>query len=145
MDAFIGSDSDQGLYVPPFLKRGGFVFFAADNTDFAEDTPDGKGTTHGTIIAVYQKNAPSGEPIAEPLAIGEAGRFSRVGKATWLQAYLRTDEDVINALQMLEEAEVTDGLLSTLAGFVFRIKCACSSVSRFASSFLFIESPSCIT
>ena len=45
------------------------------------------------------------------------GRFSRVGKANWLQAYLRTDEDVINALQMLEEAEVTDGLLSTLAGF----------------------------
>ena len=31
------------------------------------------------------------------------GRFSRVGKSTWLQAYLRTDEDVINALQMLEE------------------------------------------
>ena len=62
----------QGLCVPPFLKRGGFVFFAADNTDFAEDTPDGKGTTHGTIIAVYQKDAPSGEPIAEPLAIGEA-------------------------------------------------------------------------
>ena len=45
------------------------------------------------------------------------GRFSRVGKSTWLQVYLRTDEDVINALQMLEE-EVTDGLLSTLAGFV---------------------------
>jgi len=62
----------QGLCVPPFLERGGFVFFAADNTDFAEDTPDGKGTTHGTIIAVYQKDAPSGEPIAEPLAIGEA-------------------------------------------------------------------------
>ncbi|KAL8597167.1 hypothetical protein ACOMHN_050503 [Nucella lapillus] len=62
----------QGLYVPPFRKRGGFVFFAADNTNFAEDTPDGKGTTHGTIIAVYQKDAPSGELIAEPLAIGEA-------------------------------------------------------------------------
>jgi len=62
----------QGLYVPPFLKRGGFVFFAADNADFAEDTPDGKGTTHGTIIAVYQKDDPSGEPIAQPLAIGEA-------------------------------------------------------------------------
>jgi len=50
--------------------------------------------------------------------VDNTGRFSRVGKATWLQSYLRTDEDVINALQMLEEAEVTDGLLSTLAGFV---------------------------
>ena len=28
----------EGLYVPPFLKKGAFVFFAADNTDFAEDT-----------------------------------------------------------------------------------------------------------
>ena len=66
----------QGLYVPPFLKRGTFVFFAADNTDFAEVTPDGKGTTHGTIIAVYQKDDPSKEPIAEPLTIGEARSLS---------------------------------------------------------------------
>ena len=28
----------DGLYVPPFLKKGTFVFFAIDNTDFAEDT-----------------------------------------------------------------------------------------------------------
>ena len=28
----------EGLYVPPFLKKGTFVFFAVDNTDFAEDT-----------------------------------------------------------------------------------------------------------
>ena len=32
----------HGLYVPHFLKKGTFVFFAADNTDFAEDTADGK-------------------------------------------------------------------------------------------------------
>ena len=38
----------QGLFVPPFLKKGTFMFFASDNTDFAEDTADGKGTTHGT-------------------------------------------------------------------------------------------------
>ena len=39
----------QGLYVPPFLKKGTFVFFASDNTDFAEDTADGKVTIHGTV------------------------------------------------------------------------------------------------
>ena len=39
----------QGLYVPPYLKKGTFVFFASDNTDFVEDTADGKGTTHGTV------------------------------------------------------------------------------------------------
>ena len=54
----------DGLYVPPFLKKGTFVFFAIDNTDFAEDTVDGKGTTHGTITAVYQKASALGEPVA---------------------------------------------------------------------------------
>ena len=47
------------------------------------------------------------------------GRFSRIGKATWLQAYLKADEAVINALQMLQDdVEVTEGMLSTLATFV---------------------------
>uniref|UniRef100_UPI00358E2BC8 uncharacterized protein n=1 Tax=Myxine glutinosa TaxID=7769 RepID=UPI00358E2BC8 len=66
----------EGLYVPPFLKRGAFVFFAADNTDFAEDTPDGKGTTHATITAVYQKSDVPGEPVAQPLIIGDAQSLS---------------------------------------------------------------------
>ncbi|KAJ4939708.1 hypothetical protein JOQ06_029151 [Pogonophryne albipinna] len=47
------------------------------------------------------------------------GRFSRIRKATWLQIYLKADEDIINALQMLlDEAEVAEGMLSTLASFV---------------------------
>ena len=50
-----------GQYVPP---KGMFFFVAIDNTDFAEDTVDGKGTTHGTITAVYQKADAPGEPIA---------------------------------------------------------------------------------
>ncbi|KAM4034494.1 LOW QUALITY PROTEIN: uncharacterized protein ACNLHF_021130, partial [Anomaloglossus baeobatrachus] len=62
----------NGLYIPPFLKKGAFVFFAVDNTDFAEDTPDGKGTTHGTITAVYQKADVVGEPVAPPLNITDA-------------------------------------------------------------------------
>ncbi len=62
----------QGLYVPPFLKKGTFVFFAVDNTDFAEDTADGKGTTHGTITAVYQKADAPGEPISPSLNVMEA-------------------------------------------------------------------------
>lgn len=54
----------RGLFIPPFLKNETFVFFAVDNTDFAEDTPDGKGSTHGTIAAVYQKVDPSKEAVA---------------------------------------------------------------------------------
>lgn len=66
----------QGLFVPAFLRKGAFVFFAADNTDFAEDTADGKGTTHGTIIAVYQKADVPGDPIAPPLQITETDNMS---------------------------------------------------------------------
>ena len=61
----------QGLYVPPFLKKGTFMFFASDNTVFAEDTADGKGTTHGTVTAIYQKADAPGEPITPPLRIGD--------------------------------------------------------------------------
>ena len=36
------------------------------------------------------------------------GRFSRIGKATWLQVYTKADRDVISSLHMLStEAEVT--------------------------------------
>ena len=53
----------NGLYVPPFLKKVSFVFFAIDNTDFAEDTADGKVTTHGTITAVYQRQMLLEKPL----------------------------------------------------------------------------------
>ena len=66
----------DGLYVPPFRKKGSFVFFAIDNTDFDEDTVDGKGTTHGTITAVYQKADAPGEPIAPNLEVSDAPNLS---------------------------------------------------------------------
>jgi len=62
----------DGVYVPPFLKKGTFVFFAVDNTDFVEETADGKGTTHGTITVVYQKKNAPGEVIAPTLEVSEA-------------------------------------------------------------------------
>ena len=50
---------------------------------------------------------------------GNTGRFSRIGKATWLQVYMKADGDVISALQMLStEAEVTETMLATPARFV---------------------------
>ena len=65
----------NGLYVPPFIKTNIFVFFAIDNTDFAEDTADGKGTTHGTLTAVYQKANATGEYIAPSLELSEANNL----------------------------------------------------------------------
>jgi len=58
----------DGVYVSPFLKKGTFVFFAVDNTDFA----DGKDTTHGIITVVYQKKNAPGEVIAPTLEVSEA-------------------------------------------------------------------------
>ncbi|KAE8278585.1 hypothetical protein D5F01_LYC23497 [Larimichthys crocea] len=46
------------------------------------------------------------------------GRFSRLGKATWLQVFLNADEHIVKALQMLlDEAHVTEGTVSTLEHF----------------------------
>lgn len=47
------------------------------------------------------------------------GRFSHIGKGTWLQFYMKASRDVISSLQMLStEAEVTETMLITLASFV---------------------------
>jgi len=41
-------------------------------TDFAEETADGKNTTHGTITVVCQKKNVPGEVIAPTLEVSEA-------------------------------------------------------------------------
>ena len=47
------------------------------------------------------------------------GSFSRIGKTTRLQVFLKAGENVIKALLMLSEAtEVTEEMLSTLAAFM---------------------------
>lgn len=47
---------DYNLYIPWTVQKGQFNFFAIDNTDFSEDTPDGKRITHATAIAVFQEH-----------------------------------------------------------------------------------------
>jgi len=42
------------VYLPPDFVHGKHVYFAVDNIDFAEDTPDGKHTLHATAMAIYQ-------------------------------------------------------------------------------------------
>jgi len=47
------------------------------------------------------------------------GRFSRIGKASWLQVYMKAERDVISSLQTISiEAEVTETMLATLTSFV---------------------------
>ena len=49
---------NDGLYIPPDVVQSRQVFVAVDNVDFAEDTPDGKNTFHGTAMAIYQRQEP---------------------------------------------------------------------------------------
>ena len=47
------------------------------------------------------------------------GRFSCLGKATWLQLFLHTTGDLISALKiLLDRANITEDMLFTLAAFV---------------------------
>lgn len=56
------------------------------------------------------------------------GRFSCIGKATWLQVYMKADRNVISNLQMLStEAEVTETMFASLASFVCATRCAAYS------------------
>ena len=58
---------NHGLYIPPDVVLGRHVFFAVDNVDFAEDTPDGKNTFHGTAMAIYQRQEPG--DVAQELTL----------------------------------------------------------------------------
>jgi hypothetical protein len=42
----------DGVYIPRSILKGKHIFFAIDNSDFAEDTPDGKNTLHGTSVCI---------------------------------------------------------------------------------------------
>lgn len=48
-------DGYGGVYIPPEFVTGRFMYCAVDNIDFLEDTPDGKGTLHGTVMVCYQE------------------------------------------------------------------------------------------
>ena len=47
---------NDNIFLPPDIILGRRIFFAVDNVDFAEDTPDGKRTTHATVMAIYQQH-----------------------------------------------------------------------------------------
>ena len=64
-------EEQGGVYIPPRLKKSHF-YFAADNIDFAEDTPDGKNTLHGTMMIMLQQQSDQ-EPFAsKPLQLDPA-------------------------------------------------------------------------
>ena len=51
------TQKNSGVYVPPNIKYGTPLHFAIDNTDFRNDTPNGKDEFHGTGQILFQKRA----------------------------------------------------------------------------------------
>ena len=49
-------DKNKGVFLLPNICKGIPIHFAIDNTDFANDTPDGKREFHGTGKIEFQKN-----------------------------------------------------------------------------------------
>ena len=58
-NAVIQSTKEQGAFLPASMRKGAFIFFAIDNSDFNEDTPDGKRTLHATATALCQRKEQS--------------------------------------------------------------------------------------
>lgn len=54
-------DNDGGLYIPTAIVRGRHIYFAIDNSDFSEDTHDGKRTLHAAAMVIYQPSKPEDE------------------------------------------------------------------------------------
>ena len=106
-----------GVFVPPFLKTGKQPFFAIDNIDFMECTPDGQNTIHGTIIVVNQDNEADGIPLSEqldipkkaknvslPIANTDAPRLLSPKKIVTFSKYVfGFDEEIIAGYQFLDK------------------------------------------
>lgn len=53
--AVLRNSSEHNIYIPPELTKGKFIFLSVDNSDFSEDTPDGKNNLHATAMIVSQR------------------------------------------------------------------------------------------
>ena len=63
-------NASSKLSLATFVKKGVNIWFAVDNIDLLEDTPNRQNTFHGTVIVINQKNL-DGEPVNKPLVIPE--------------------------------------------------------------------------
>ena len=59
----------DGDYLPPFVVKSKPIYFATDNIDICESTPDGTNTLHGTIITLFRKKYDDDISMVEPLYI----------------------------------------------------------------------------
>lgn len=72
--AVLKRSAQYDVYVPPGLVAKEFIFFAIDNSDFSEDTPEGKDTLHATAMVVYQRTSNHASPVATDVRETAAAR-----------------------------------------------------------------------
>ena len=53
-ETVLAHSAEHNVFVPPSLVKATFIFFSADNSDFHEDTPEGKNTLRATAMVVFQ-------------------------------------------------------------------------------------------
>ena len=53
------AEQNHGVYVRPNIESGVSIHFAIDNTDFVNNTPDGKHEFHGIGQTIFQKSVPN--------------------------------------------------------------------------------------
>ena len=61
--AVLSNSSEHNIFIPPKLCKGQFIFFSVDNSDFSEDTPDGKNTLHTAMVVFQRKRTKDPETI----------------------------------------------------------------------------------
>lgn len=69
---------EYGVYVPPGLLKNKRIRASLDNIDKKVDTPDGKGSFHGTALGVYQPSG-KGETIVDPVRFSSHNSASGMG------------------------------------------------------------------
>ena len=62
-----------GVNLPPFTVKNKPVYFAQDNIDFDEATPDGTNTPHGTIIVMFQQETDKA-PMSNEIEIDQKSK-----------------------------------------------------------------------
>ena len=111
-------DSLGAVFLPPWLVKDTFVWFALDNIKFLESTPFGMNTLHGTALAVYQSAAPDKLPMISPIYIDRSGRFAGRTKDWCFKLCMACDDDIHNALESLGHRDLSEEEYDQLERFV---------------------------
>ena len=114
-------DSLGGVFIPPWLVKDTFVWFALDNIEFLESTPCGMNTLHGTALAVYQSAAPDKLPMISPIYIDRSGRFAGRIQEWCFKLCMACDDDIRNALESLVHIDLSEEEYDQLERFVCQL------------------------